>query len=378
MARADEYTFSVTDVATMENQILAEYERLTGRSVAPASLERLLIQWLVSILVNERILCNYIGNQNIPSRAEGRNLDALGELFHLGSRPEAQPAECVERFFLSEPQVTAVSIPKGTRVKDADGLLVWETTQNAFVPIGETYVDIPVQCQTAGIVGNGYAPGQLSKLVDLFDYYSRCENITASDSGSDRATDEEYYNLMRLSMDSYSCAGAKGSYVYFAKQVSTEIADVVANSPQPGYVHIFVLMNDGSIASETVKKAVLEACSADTVRPLTDYVSVCDPELVTYNIDLTYYIADNLGNTPTTISAAVADAVQQYISWQSAKMGRDINPSQLIGLIMQTGVKRCDVSEPSYVALRSGLDDRVPQVAALGTLTITYGGIESE
>ena len=56
------------------------------------------------------------------------------------------------------------------------------------------------------------------------------------------ATCGTVHELMRASMDAYSCAGARGGYIYWAKQVSTEIVDVVANSPVPGEVKIYVLM----------------------------------------------------------------------------------------------------------------------------------------
>ncbi len=45
------------------------------------------------------------------------------------------------------------------------------------------------------------------------------------------ASDEEFYELMRESMFAFSTAGAVGSYIYHAKSVSTEIADVQAVRP---------------------------------------------------------------------------------------------------------------------------------------------------
>ena len=73
---------------------------------------------------------------------------------------------------------------------------------------------------------------------------------------------------------------AKTATFYFAKQVSTEIADVLAASPTPGVVKLYVLMGDGELANEEIKNKVLAACSADEVRPLTDRVFVEDAEVV--------------------------------------------------------------------------------------------------
>ena len=80
---------------------------------------------------------NYTGNQNIPSRAEGKNLDALAELTYSKERPAAKAATCTMRFSISEAQKSAVLIPAGTRITDASKTLVWETLEDVYVNIGE-------------------------------------------------------------------------------------------------------------------------------------------------------------------------------------------------------------------------------------------------
>lgn len=377
MARNPEYQFIPTDTDAVTELVTAVYEKITGTSVRPGSPERLFIQWVGSVLVQERVLSNYAANQNIPSRAEGENLDALAALTNCRPRPEAERAVCTMRFFISQAQTSAILIPTGTRVTDAGGL-VWETFADAYVSIGELSADVPVRCQTAGTAGNGRKPGQISAIVDLYDYYDHCENITVSDGGADRATDEEYYELMRASMDSYSCAGAKGGYIYFAKQVSTEIADVIAASPTPGVVKLYVLMKDGTLAGEEIKNAVLAACSADDVRPLTDLVTVEDAETVEYHVAFTYYTQKGTVKSAAQIAADVQAAVDAYTAWQGARLGRDINPSYLVGLLMDTGVKRVEVTAPAFTALRDGSGKDVPQIAKLGTVTVTNGGYEDE
>lgn len=378
MSRNTQYQFVSTDTGALVSSLVAGYERITGTSVQPASPEKLFIQWVADIIIQERIINNYTGNQNIPSRAEGENLDALGELFYASQRPAAQPAVCTERFYISEAQETAILIPIGTRVTDASNTLVWETVEDVYVSIGSTYADVQIQCQTAGVVGNDYSAGQINTIIDLFNYYDHCENTTASDDGADAATDDEYYGLMRASQDAYSTAGPKGGYIYIAKQVSTEIADVVANRPSAGKVDLYVLMDDGSIAQTETKNAVLAACSADTVRPLTDDVAVKDPQTVEYNISFTYFIPSEAAVSSSEIEAAVNAAVDQFVSWQCAKLGRDINPSYLIGLLMQTGIKRVVLTSPAFTVLNDGSDNTAPQVAMIGDITATNGGHEDE
>ncbi len=359
--------------------LTAIYEEIMGVTVQPASPERHFIQWMAEAIVLERVLTNYTANQNIPSRAVGENLDALAELFYTQERPQAKAATCTMRFTISEPQAFAVLIPKGTRVTDARQTLVWETLEDVYVNIGEEYEDTKVQCQTKGKRGNGYVEGQIDSIIDPFAYSLSCENLTESDGGADAATDEEFYELLRLSMDGYSCAGARGGYIYFAKQVSTEIADVIAASPTPGVVKLYVLMDDGTPATEEMKERVLAACSADDVRPLTDFVSVEDPEDVEYNVRLTFYTQEGAAISGEALETAVREKVEQYTAWQCAKLGRDINPSRLISMLMETGIKRVELEEPAFTSLKDGSGTDAPQLARLaGPPVIINGGYEDE
>jgi len=457
VSRKTDYQFIDTDTEALQALLISGYEKITGITVRPASPERLFIQWVAAVVLQERVLLNYTGNQNIPSRAEGANLDALSELFYASARPEATAAQCTVRFSISEAQTSAVSVPAGTRLTDASGTLYWETIQSVLIAAGSTYVDTLVRCRTPGTIGNGYAIGQLNKIVDLYDYCSSVANLTESDGGTDEASDDEYYEILRQSMEAYSVAGSMGAYQYHAKSVSTAIADVAAIRPKEskdltldlyslagtkyafvygdlsvsslkvyahggtteatidtdytvsysddlltitviaggslesctqvdvevdaingGCVEIYALMDDGTAAGSTIKSAMLTACSDKTVRPLTDHVSVGDPIPVPYNINLTYYLPKESDLSNSEIIANVNYAVAEYKKWQCGKLGRDINPSHLIGLLMQSGIKRCTVTSPVFTQLKDGSGNEAPQLAVCGTTTIVNGGQEDE
>jgi len=392
MSRATQYQFVSMDVAALEATMIAKWESLTGVTVQPASPEMLFIKWVEDIVLQDRGLINWTGNQNLPSRAEGTNLDALAELYIQEGRPDATYAHCTVRFYISAAQASTILVPAGTRVTDGSQTLYWATREDAYVPIGATYVDADVVCQTAGVAGNGWPVGSLNTIVDVYDYYTACANTIVSDGGSDPPTDDEFYALLRLSLDSLSTAGSIGGYEYFAKSVSTEIEDVVVNSPSPGEVRIYATMEDGSIASAAVKALILAACNAETRRPDTDHVAVSDPGVVHYNIDLTYYIPRQQTASAAAITAAVNQAVEDFIQWQASHLGRDINPSKLIAMIMETGVKRVVIREPVFTSLRDGvleegrtyvLADTIPQIGICDTtsgdtITILNGGVEDE
>ena len=282
------------------------------------------------------------------------------------------------RFTISQAQSSVVVIPQGTRVAVSGGSIVFASEEEAHIPIGETTVDVRCKCEETGTVGNGIAAGTIITCVDPFPYYSSCVNLDASGGGADAATDDEYYDLMVASEDAYSCAGARGAYEYYAKSVSTEIGDVLVNSPTPGQVNIYVLMQDGTPAGTEIKNAVLAACNDDEARPLTDYVVVDDPDLVTFNVNLTYYVSQDSAASMTAVTNAVNAAVEDYIKWQTAKIGRDLNPSKLIQMVVEAGAKRVVVTSPVYTHLDDGGNNTTPQLAKLGTKTVTNGGYEDE
>ena len=380
MSRNPEYQFVSTDSAALISSLTAAYEKITGRTLRPADPDKLFISWVANIIIQERAMLNYVGNQNLPSRAEGKNLDELGETIFSLKRLTAQSAKCTVRFNISEAQETSILVPVGTRVTDKSSTLVWRTTEDTYVPIGETSVDVMVQCDNAGKIGNGYSAGQINTLIDVDNvlYFSSCMNIDTSVGGTEESTDDEYYEDMRESMDGYSCAGARGGYIYFAKRVSNDIVDVVPNRPDDGQVAIYLLMKGGALAGEQIKQAVLAACNPGEVRPLTDYVSVRDPETVNYNIQFTYYIPEDSNVSSAEIQKSVDRAVNEYIEWQSLKLGRDINPSELYRRLMATGIKRLDMIEPQFAKLRDGKDNTVPQLAVLNEVSVTNGGYENE
>ena len=53
-------------------------------------------------------------------------------------------------------------------------------------------------------------------------------------------------------------------------------------------------------------------------------------------------------------------------------MGRDINPSRLIELIRTAGAKRCEVTSPVFTVIEDG------KIAKVGTVSVTYGGLEDD
>lgn len=366
-----EISFVNTDTDTLVNALVKAYEKFTGRTLYPADPVQKFILWIADIIIQERILIDESAKQNVPRYAQGVYLDSLAEIFKDAYRLQPQAAATTFRFYLSTALPYQHLIPMGTRVA-VDGNIVFETTEILYIDAGKQTGDVPAICQQVGEIGNGFVPGQITQLVDVFPYYDRVENITVSAGGAEQETDSAFYERMRESMESFSTAGPSGAYIYHAKTASPLVADVAALSPTPGVADIRVLLRDGELPTEEVLQEVQAQLSADKVRPLCDFVQVSAPDTVPLNIDATYYIPKPSQNSAAVITADVEKAVQDYIRWQTEKMGRDINPSVLVSYMMKTGIKRVEVRQPAYTVVPES------EVAALNQCNVSSGGIEDE
>lgn len=366
-----EISFVNTDTDTLVNALVKSYEKFTGRTLYPADPVQKFILWIADIIIQERILIDESAKQNVPRYAQGVYLDSLAEIFKDAYRLQPQAAATTFRFYLSTALPYQHLIPIGTRIA-VDGNIVFETTEILYIDAGKQSGDVPAICQQVGEIGNGFVPGQITQLVDVFPYYDRVENITVSAGGAERETDSAFYERMRESMESFSTAGPSGAYIYHAKTASPLVADVAALSPTPGVADIRVLLRDGELPTEEVLQEVQAQLSADKVRPLCDFVQVSAPDAVPLNIDATYYIPKPSQNSAAVITADVEKAVQDYIRWQTEKMGRDINPSVFVSYLMKTGIKRVVVRQPEYTVVPES------EVAALNQCNVSSGGVEDE
>ena len=191
--------------------------------------------------------------------------------------------------------------------------------------------------------------------------------------GADEETDASYYERLRESMESFSTAGPIGGYIYHVKKVSPAIADVTATSPEAGVVDIRILLQDGKLPTDAVINQVEEALNTSEVRPLTDKVTVSKPIESPFEVDVTYYIPRYSQASSKIIEGAAKEAVKNYITWQTAKMGRDINPSQLNSMLMAAGVKRVEIRKPAFAVVPETYVARLE-----GQQIVLNGGIEDE
>jgi phage-related baseplate assembly protein len=360
-------SFTITDPTYYERELIRTYEELTGRTLNPADPERLLINLKTYALTLLAIAINETAKQNLLAYAKGENLDRLAEFYGVKRLPP-KPAITTLRFSVDEPLPFDVVVPEGTKATP-DGKIVFETIQEVRIPAGELSVEVQAVCTQSGSIGNGFAIGQINKLVDPIPYITKVENTTMSMYGTDEEDDERFRERIRLSIERFTNAGSREAYIYHTKTAHQDIEDVSVFSPQPGQVKVVFLLRDGQLPDAQMIDLVSKHLNGEKVRPLTDQVIVEAPQVVNYNIAFTYYIHKKDTALVSQIQQKVNQAVQDFVNWTKTKIGRDVLPEELIRRAKEAGAYRVSLTAPSYAQVAPD------QVAHAQSVSVTYGGL---
>lgn len=369
--------FALKDIDSILNDMISGFEQAyfnqTGQQITlyPGDKIRIFLYTQALREFQLRQLIDFSAKQNLLKYASGNYLDNLGA-YQDCIRQQPSYAAVTEKFILSTSQPIMQTIPKGTRVSTGNAVY-FATTEDIQVPSGATDISATLKCLTPGIIGNDFTPGQINVLVDPLPWIASVTNSDTSQGGADLESDDNFRERIRQAPEGFSVAGPSGAYEYFAKLYNQSVSDVKVSSPSAGNVDVRVLLQNGTVPDSTFLNGLNEYLSDKTRRPLTDNVTVNAPDVVNYDIALTYYILNDNSAAVSNIQSNVNQAVQDYILWQKSKIGRDINPSELISRIINAGAKRVDIINPVYTAVA---DNQVAVASA--NVTLTYGGLEDD
>lgn len=312
--------------------------------------------------------------------AEGAQLDNIGLPFGVKRNP-ATYATVTIRFTLSAAQNSVAMIPQGTRIRTGAGIY-FATTEYAQIDIGETSVDVLAKAEEVGAESNGIPPGVIDTLVDAIPFVAGAVNIDTSSGGTDAESDDSLTRRIWLSPTTYSCAGPRDAYEFWAMSFRSDIENAIAISPrsQPCTAYIYFMLTGGKMPSEKDISEMETFMMNEARRPMTDLVICKAPEEVEYSIDFTYYIGASSKKNADIVQQNVTQAVQEYQDWQRS-IGRDINPMELIYRLRAAGVKRVEMREPAFKVVESGADKekalvQIPKLS--GQPTVVYGGVEDD
>jgi len=366
-----EVDFLETDASAVEAGIIAGYEAAAKRTLAAGDPVRLFLLTVAAEICALRNEVNISAQNNLLSYAQGEYLDALGVYFGVTRLP-ASAAKTTLRYTLSAALQDPVVIPAGSQV--ANGEVTFATDAEVSVPAGSLYADVPATCTEPGAAGNGFLAGQINAMVEPIAYVASVANITTSADGGDEEDDESLAERIKLAPNSFSTAGPRRAYEYHTYSASAAISDVSVDSPTPGLVNIYILAQGGTLPSQELVDSTAAYLSDEDRRPLTDELHVYAPTVTNFGVVLKYWISVERQAELEAIQDAVGQAVQDYVAWQTKKIGRDIVPDKLVQLVVAAGAWRVDAAtlSPEYTSVD------LAHVAQCTGVSVTYMGLANE
>lgn len=371
---------------TVYEEIVRNVESDLGEKLHEGDEKKLFIKSLMPIIMALKNDINDTANQNFLENARDEKTDAIANSFFDTNRLKATKASCNGKAVLSEVQKKDILIPSGTKIT-SDGIRIFKIKEDYIVKAGQKEVDVKLISASTGEKYNGIEIGKINHIIDPIAYVSQIYNTEISKEGSDIEDDKSYRERARLEMESKSCAGPEGAYEYYAYSADNSISAIKVVSPSPGTVRILVVVDNGEIPSDEILKKVYDECSPRDRRPLTDNVETGTPEIVEYDIELTYYLDKNFptyeGKWRKAIEGENFDyesgAIKTFINWQQEDIGRSINVEELKFQILNSatyeadnrtlsGVRKLIINSPGYDNIEE------IQLAKVKNINVTYGG----
>lgn len=181
--------------------------------------------------------------------------------------------------------------------------------------------------------------------------------------------DEALRYRIVLAPEGYSVAGPQGAYTFHALSADGDVLGASADSPSPGEVVVTILSRTGDgVAAAPLLSTVSAYLSGDTLRPLTDHVTVQSATIVDYAIQAT--IKTFAGPDSATVIAA-AQASAQAFAAASHRLGRDVTLSGVYAALHVAGVQKVTLVSPVADIAIAG--DEAPFCTGIA---LTWSGID--
>lgn len=263
--------------------------------------------------------------------AVGDYLDVLGE---QRSCPRIQATAATATVTITTNATGKSDVLEAGTAMTADGEIFYLLVEDLTLTGYAQTVTVEVVADRTGSVGNGLLAGSEMGLAITNSGVNSIIVATDASGGNEEEDDETYRARIREYGLASVSTGPEQQYEAVAKAVSSEILDAKALNMGAGNVGVYLLLASDTGAA-AIMQSVLDALSAEDVRPLTDNVSVYRAEDVAYTLNVRY-ASDNSSAT----SAAIAAAVSDYQTWQDQVIGRAFNPDRLMAAIYQAGATR--------------------------------------
>jgi phage-related baseplate assembly protein len=201
-------------------------------------------------------------------------------------------------------------------------------------------------------------------------------------------SDVNFRRRVQMAMEGLSNAGSSGAYIFHALGASALVKDVAVDhvefhvtaglividyaanlvTPEPGMVAVAVLSTVGDGTADAPLLALVNtALNVESVRPLTDRVTVRSAEIVNYAVTATLYFYD--GPSSATVLTAAQVAIAAYVS-DRHKVGNDVTRSGIFAALHQSGIQNVVLTSPIADVVIASY-----QAAYCTAITLTNGGV---
>jgi len=183
-------------------------------------------------------------------------------------------------------------------------------------------------------------------------------------------TDTDFRYRVTLALEGLSTAGPEGSYLYHTLKVAGVKHATIVGPPTvtAGNVLVTVLGLTGNGApSATVLSNVTLALNAESVRPLTDAVTVQGASIQNYAITATIF---TFPGPDSEVVMQEARASAQTFATQNHKVGNDINLSAIFAALHVDGVQKVTLTAPA-----ANIVCNHTQAPFCTAINLTYGGL---
>lgn len=300
----------------------------------------------------------WVLEQSFPQTAQGLYLDRHAMLRGL-KRGVATCATGVLRFGVSSAAPGDLSIASGTVCMTAEGIR-FATTEDAVLPAGSLYIDVPAAAAEPGSGGNATA-GRVTIMAAMPVGIRSCTNPEAFSGGGDAESDEA---LRRRLLDTYQRLPNGANAAYY-EQTALSYAGVAAATavglPRGvGSVDVYVSTYGGVPDQE-----LLESIGSylQERREISVDLRVLAPTPAP--VDITVSILPARGAS----FAQAADAVDQALRelFTGALLGRGVTLAELGDLLYHLD----SIQNYRFAAPTEDVEASPTVLPTLGTLTVT-------
>lgn len=339
------------------DEMLAVFREETGAEASAVSDLSVKLYAVAAQVYALYVQADWLSRQCFPQTATGEYLDRHAVLRGL-ERRGAVAATGTIRFSVDTAAGTDLTIPEGTVCATA-AQVRFETTEEAALTAGSTYVEVPARAVEAGTTGNVPAGSILSMAVPPVGV-SRCVNQAAFTGGVDEEEDE----ALRVRVLETYRRMPNGANAAFYEQGALSFDQVAACTVLPrnrgvGTVDVVIASASGMPGSDLIDQV---QAYFEERREIAVDVRVLAPTAKT--VDVTVSVEPGEGYESADVQADVEAAIADFFSGE--RLSKNVLVAQLNQLVFSLeGVANCSITAPAAdVTVAAG---ELPQ---LGTLTV--------